>query len=263
MARILITGSSDGLGSLAAQALVKRGHRVVLHARNEQRARDAYKACPDAESVLIADLSDLTETKRLADEANRLGEFDCVIHNAGLFRGEYRKTSEGLPSVTAVNSVAPYVLMCLMRRPKRLVFVSSQMHTSGDASLRDWTRRQRGEEGWSDIQGYCDSKLHNILLAFAFARRWKDVESNALDPGWVATKMGGRNASGDIQLAVKTYVMLAEGCGESGKFFKSSKVGSYSNVADDEKLQDKFLQECEKFTGVSIPESVNRSSEAE
>src|SRR5436190_1908076 len=88
MTHILITGSSDGLGSLAAQALAKCGHRVVLHARNERRARDAHKACPDAESVLIADLSDLAETKRLAEEANTLGEFDCVIHNAGLFRGE-------------------------------------------------------------------------------------------------------------------------------------------------------------------------------
>jgi NAD(P)-dependent dehydrogenase (short-subunit alcohol dehydrogenase family) len=263
MARILITGSSDGLGSLAAQALVKRGHRVVLHARNEQRARDAYKACPDAESVLIADLSDLTETKRLAEEANTLGEFDCVIHNAGLFRGEYRKTAEGLPSVTAVNSVAPYVLTCLMKKPKKLVFVSSVLHHRGDASLGDWTWRQRGEEGWSDMQGYCDSKLHNILLAFGFARRWKDVESNTLDPGWVATKMGGSNARGDIQSAVKTYVMLAEGCGESGKFFESGKIGSYSKAADDERLQDKFLQECEKITGVSIPESVNRSSDVE
>ena len=261
MARILITGSSDGLGSLAAQALVKRGHRVVLHARNEQRARDAYKACPDAESVLIADLSDLTETKRLAEEANKLGEFDCVIHNAGLYLGGYRKTGEGLPSVTAVNSVAPYVLTCLIRRPKRLVFVTSSMHSSGDASLRDWTWQSRGEREWSDTQAYCDSKLHNVLLAFGFARRWKDVESNTIDPGWVATKMGGRNATGDIQLAVKTYVMLAEGCGQSGKFFHSGKTTTYSKAADDERLQDKFLQECEKNTGVSIPESVNRSSE--
>lgn len=263
MARILITGSSDGLGSLAAQALANRGHRVVLHARNEQRARDAHKACPDAESVLIADLSDPAETKRLAQEANMLGEFDCVIHNAGLFRGGYRKTGEGLPSVTAVNSMAPYMLTCLMGKPKRLVFVSSKFHNSGDASLEDWTWQQRGEEGWSDMQGYCDSKLHNVLLAFGFARKWKDVESNALDPGWVATKMAGKGAGNDFQSAVKTYVMLAEGCGESGKYFESCKVGSYSKVADDERLQDKFLQECEKNTGISIPESVNRSSEVE
>ena len=184
-----------------------------------------------------------------------------MIHNAGLFRGEYRKTGEGLPSLTAVNSVAPYVLTCLMRKPKRLVFVTSKLHIGGDASLGDWTWRQRGEEAWSDIQGYRDSKLHNVLLAFGFARRWNDVESNALDPGWVATKMAVGGAPSDFQSAVKTYVVLAEGCGESGKCFESGKVGSYSKAADDEKLQDKFLRECEKITGVSIPESVNRSSE--
>lgn len=192
MARILVTGSSDGLGAAAAKALVKRGHIVYLHARSEARAQDAKKACPGAEAVLIADLSKLEEQKKLAAEANKVGTFDAVIHNAGLYHGGFRKTDGGLPSLIMVNSVAPYVLTCLMNKPKRLLYVSSGMHSGGDASLRDWTWTQRGERGWQETQAYCDSKIHDVLLAFGFARRWKEVESNTMDPGWVRTKMGGR-----------------------------------------------------------------------
>ena len=261
MARILITGSSDGLGSLAAQALVKRGHTVYLHARSEQRAKDAQKACPGAESVFIADLSKPDETKRMAEDANKLGAFDCVIHNAGLYHGGYRKTAWGLPSLTMVNSVAPYVLASLMRAPKRIVFVSSGLHNSGDASLKDWTWRRRGEPAFSDHQAYCDSKLHDVLLALGFARRWPGVESNSLNPGWVATKMGGMSARDDINKAVDTYVMLAEGCGKSGKYFKLSQEAWYMKAADDVKLQDKFFEELQELSGVKAPKDAGASSE--
>jgi NAD(P)-dependent dehydrogenase (short-subunit alcohol dehydrogenase family) len=185
MARILITGSSDGLGSLTAQALTRKGHTVVLHARNAQRAKDAQKACPDASAVLTADLSSLSETQKLAEEANKHGPFDCVIHNAGMYRGGFRRTEDGFPSLIAINTLAPYVLTCLIKpRPKRLVFVSSGLHSGGDTSLSDIVWQQRGEKAWSDMQGYSDSKLHNIILAKVFARRWPEVESNSLDPGW-------------------------------------------------------------------------------
>src|ERR1700750_2215707 len=110
MARIFVTGSSDGLGLLTAKDLVAKGHKVTLHARNESRAKDASSACPGAETVLIGDLSSMAETKRLAADANKLGKFDVVIHNAGLYRGGFRKTPEGLPALFAVNTLAPYIL---------------------------------------------------------------------------------------------------------------------------------------------------------
>ena len=261
MARILITGSSDGLGSLAAQVLVKRGHTVYLHARSDQRAQDAKRACPGAESVFIADLSKPEETKKLAEEANKVGAFDCVIHNAGLYRGAFRKTAWGMPSLTMVNSVAPYMLATLILKPKRIVFVSSGLQSGADASLKDWTWQQRGEREFSDHQAYCDSKLHNVLLAFGLARRWPDVESNALNPGWVATKMGGRSAPDDINKAVGTYVMLAEGCGKSGKYFKLSKESYYAKAADNIKLQDAFFEECEQLTRIKAPKDAGASPE--
>ena len=146
MSRIFVTGSSDGLGLLAAQQLVKDGHRVTLHARNAQRAKDAQASCPGAKGVLVGDLSSMKETKQLAADANKDGTFDCVIHNAGLLHGGYRKTDEGLPSLVAVNVMAPYILTCLMNRPKRLVFLSSDSHLSGDASVDDLTWQERGEK---------------------------------------------------------------------------------------------------------------------
>ncbi|KAF2430235.1 NAD(P)-binding protein [Tothia fuscella] len=263
MARIFITGSSDGLGSLAAQALVKKGHKVTLHARNAQRAKDAKSACPGAETVLIGDLSSMSETKKLADEINSLGTFDTIIHNAGLYRGEVKRTADkpSLPSLIAVNTIAPYILSCMVHRPKRLVFVSSSLHTGGDATISDleWATR-----AWRDYQAYADTKLHNILLSKAIARRWPDVSSNSLDPGWVATKMGGAGASGDLNAAVETYVMLATGDGMkgdgmteegSGKYFRPGrKEGLPKKESDDVAIQDRLLKECERISGVELPQ---------
>lgn len=257
MARIFITGSSDGLGSIVAQRLVAKGHSVVLHARNAQRARDATAACPSAETVVIGDLSSLSETKSIAEQVNKLGAFDCVIHNAGLYRGPFRKSGEGIPALAAVNTVAPYVLTALIKRPKRLVFLSSEMHQSGSASMDDALWAKRGESGWSENAAYCASKLHNVLFAKAFARRWPDVKSNALDPGWVATKMGGSSAPGSIDEAIDTYVMLAEGEEElaklSGRYFRPGKKEDRSQkAAEDERLQDKLLEICANFAEVEV-----------
>jgi NAD(P)-dependent dehydrogenase (short-subunit alcohol dehydrogenase family) len=278
MPRIFITGSSDGLGSLAARALVKRGHSVVLHARNAQRAKDAIKACPGAETVLVADLSSFDETKRLAEDLNRLGAFDCVVFNAGMYRGPFTSGPakmvgipnyvpgvdfivEGYmsidPNQVAVNTFSAYILTCLIKpTPTRLVYVSSSMHHTGDASLQDLTWQTRGERGWSESQAYSDTKLHNILLANAVARKWPNVKSNSLDPGWCATKMGGASATGDMDAAVETYVMLAEGKGggdESGKYFFSSKERASKTESRDKGVQERFLKAAEEVTLVKFP----------
>ncbi|HEU5167154.1 MAG TPA: SDR family NAD(P)-dependent oxidoreductase, partial [Chitinophagaceae bacterium] len=79
MAKIFITGSADGLGQLAAKALIDLGHQVVLHARNAERGKQAINKTPGAEDVLIADLSSIEETKKRAHQVNALGKFDAVI----------------------------------------------------------------------------------------------------------------------------------------------------------------------------------------
>lgn len=79
MVRVFITGSSDGIGLAAAKALSDKGHQVTLHARNAQRAKQASDAVPKAEGCLIGNLSSISETKQLAEEANKTGKFDAVI----------------------------------------------------------------------------------------------------------------------------------------------------------------------------------------
>jgi NAD(P)-dependent dehydrogenase (short-subunit alcohol dehydrogenase family) len=190
MARVFITGSSDGLGQMAAQLLIEQGHGVVLHARNKKRAEEALRAVPGAETAVAGDLSSVAQTRSVADQVNALGSFDAVIHNAGMGYREPRRveTEDGLPQVFAVNILAPYILTALIQRPRRLVYLSSGLHQSGDASLEDLAWKERS---WRGQQAYSDTKLHDVLLAFAIARLWPHILSNALEPGWVATKMGG------------------------------------------------------------------------
>ena len=116
MARVFITGSADGLGQMAAELLVAAGHQVVLHARNQQRADVARSRTPGAEAAVIGDLSSIEETRAIADQVNRLGQFDAVIHNAGIGYRENRRgsTVDGLPHVFAVNALAPYILTALI-----------------------------------------------------------------------------------------------------------------------------------------------------
>ena len=256
MARVFITGSSDGLGRNAAKLLVERGHSVVLHARNDARARDAMVAVPGAEAALVADFVSLAQVRRLAGEANALGRFDAVIHNAAVGYREKRRlvTEDGFSHVFAVNTLAPYLLTALMTPPKRLIYVSSELHRRGRADLDDldWERRS-----WNGTQAYSDTKLHDALLAFAAARLWPDTLSNALEPGWVATKMGGARATGDLGAAHLTQAWLATSDDAdalvSGGYFFHRRPRAASGPARDVALQDGLLTRCAGMCGVDFP----------
>src|SRR4030095_9470128 len=195
MARIFITGSADGLGLLAAKAIAKQGHGVVIHARNAERGHDVMQKNREADAVVTGDLSDIEETKDVAHKVNQLGIFDAVIHNAGVYQ---RSAKE----IFAVNTLATYILTWLIHKPKRLIYLSSGMHLHG---------RFQPEHFNTGISRttYSDSKLHVMMLCMAVARKWPDVYSNAVDPGWVPTKMGGRSAPDDLQKGYETQVWLA------------------------------------------------------
>jgi NAD(P)-dependent dehydrogenase (short-subunit alcohol dehydrogenase family) len=239
MSRIFITGSADGLGKLAAAKLVENGHEVVVHARNAQRAEDAWNNVRGAKEVLIADLSDLEETRNLANEVNALGTFDAIIHNAGVYQASSRQ-------ILTVNTLAPYILTCLIHKPKRLVYLSSGLHLGGNPDLNRLENNR---------VNYSDSKLHDLILAKAVARKWKEVYSNAVDPGWVPTKMGGKGATGDLQKGFETQVWLAESKNITltGDYLYHKRVARYFKEADNNELQDQFLEKCRQITGVAFP----------
>jgi NAD(P)-dependent dehydrogenase (short-subunit alcohol dehydrogenase family) len=256
MARVFITGSSDGLGLMAAQLLIEQGHGVVLHARNEARADDVNNLVPQAEAIVVGDLSSMSQTRSVAEQVNRLGRFDAVIHNAGVGYREPRRddTEDGLPRVFAVNTLAPYMLTALIEKPHRLIYLSSGMHHGAHLNLNDltWTKRR-----WNGAQAYAESKLHDVLLAFAIARRWPAVLSNALEPGWVPTKMGGAGAPDDMDEAHRTQVWLAvsedPAALVTGEYFYHLRQRAADPAARDEKQQEALLNACQALCGIALP----------
>jgi NAD(P)-dependent dehydrogenase (short-subunit alcohol dehydrogenase family) len=254
MARVLVTGSSTGLGLAAAEILASEGHAVTLHARTRARADDARRECGDAEGVVVGDLTTIAGMRDVAEQADRTGRFDAVIHNAAVGHREPRMlTADGIEHVFAVNVLAPYLLTALLTPPERLVYLSSGMHWGGAPDLDDlaWHRRR-----WNGSQAYSDSKLCDIMLAFGVARHRPAMRSNAVDPGWVATRMGGPGAPGDLAAGSLTQAWLAvsddPAAAVTGGYFHHRQQRSPAPAAHDTALQDALLHRCAEITGVPV-----------
>ncbi|QDY90933.1 SDR family NAD(P)-dependent oxidoreductase [Arthrobacter sp. UKPF54-2] len=254
MARIFITGSAAGLGLGAALTLLDEGHDVVLHARTAERAQALGGLADRAASVVVGDLSSGEETRSLAEQVNRIGRMDALIHNAGTYLEPARGTTpEGHARTLAVNTLAPYLLTALIEGPSRLIFLSSGLHRSGGGSLEDidWTRRR-----WNASQAYAESKLYVTALALAAARRWPGVLSNAVDPGWVPTKMGGPGAPDDLAMGHLTQTWLATSLDPaaltSGGYWHHRTLRTPAAEAQDPGLQDRLLARLGELTGITL-----------
>ena len=156
--------------------------------------------------------------------------------------------------VGADNLPYVYILTALIERPARLVYLSSSLHRGGEGSLRDmdWTERP-----WNTARAYAETRLHTAALAFALARRWPDVLSNAVDPGWVRTRMGGPGAPVDLDTGQRTQTWLAvsnePAAMVSGRYWHNLRqekpAGEVAGVA----FQDGLIAKLEQLTGVSLP----------
>lgn len=254
MARIFVTGSATGLGLMAGRYLLDRGHEVVLHARNPVREADIRLALPAVCGVATGDLETIAGMRSVAEAANRFGRFDAVIHNAGVGdKGTDWLTTDGLPLVFAVNVLAPYVLTALVHRPARLVYLSSSMHFGSRTKALD---RLWGDAGWTGAMSYSQSKFLVTLLAFAVARKWPDVSCNAVDPGWVPTRMGGRSAPDDLQAGCETQAALAEAGAVTGGYFHHRQQRQPDPDTQGAVMQDQLLALCRQVSGIAFPASL-------
>jgi NAD(P)-dependent dehydrogenase (short-subunit alcohol dehydrogenase family) len=242
MPRIFITGSADGLGRATAQTLLASGHQVVVHARSAERLAAVSDLVGRGAVPVVGDLADLDQTRDVAEQVNRIGRMDAVIHNAGVSTG---------PTVLPVNVVAPYLLTVLIHRPQRLVYLSSDMHPGGRADLAgmDWSGR-------SVTGSYSDSKLFVTTLAIAVARLLPNVVSNAVDPGWVPTRMGGPSAPDDLRLGHLTQEWLAVSDDPdaltTGGYWHHQRLQKPHPAVHDQRFQQELLDTLAGFTGTSL-----------
>ncbi|GIE77352.1 short-chain dehydrogenase [Actinoplanes philippinensis] len=236
MTRIFITGSADGLGRAAAETLLDGGHDVIVHARSENRLAAVKDLADRGASTVAGDLADPEETRDVAEQVGRLGPVDVVIHNAGVYTGA---------QIMPVNAVAPYLLTALIDGPRRLVYLSSGMHRGGRA---DVSLLRSGN--------YSDSKLFVTVLAVAVARIRPGVVSNAVDPGWVPTRMGGPGAPDDLRLGHLTQEWLATSDDPealtTGGYWHHRQRQSPHPATHDRRFQDDLLAALADLTGAGL-----------
>ncbi|MEV4411529.1 SDR family NAD(P)-dependent oxidoreductase [Catellatospora sp. NPDC049609] len=255
MKSVFVTGSAAGIGLQTARDLLAAGHRVVLHARDEQRAAQVRAAVPTAAAVVVGDVSSLAQTRSLAAAANEHGPYDTIVHNVGIGSAAERAvTEDGIERILAVNVLAPYLLTALMPLPERLVYLTSGLESGGRADFADL---QFERKPWRGMQAYSDSKLHDVTLAFAVARLFPAVLSNAVDPGWIKTRMGGPGAPDELPEGAETQVWLATAdaaeVGFSGRYLKRRQSLRANPAAYDVTVQDRLLAACAQLTGEKFP----------
>jgi NAD(P)-dependent dehydrogenase (short-subunit alcohol dehydrogenase family) len=106
------------------------------------------------------------------------------------------------------------------------------------------------------VQAYRDSKLLVTTLAFAIAGRWPRVRSNAVDPGWVPTRMGGPHAPDDLELGYRTQVWLATSddpaATASGSYWHHAQQRTAPAAATDPDFQDTLVDTLAKLTGTAL-----------
>jgi NAD(P)-dependent dehydrogenase (short-subunit alcohol dehydrogenase family) len=249
--RILVTGSTDGLGRGVAAELARRGAHVIVHGRDPGKVDEAVPETGAAEG-LVADLADLAQVRGLADEA---GDLDTLVNNAGVIESERRESADGYELTLAVNHLSHFLLTELllprMREPARIVNVSSL----GQAPL-DWDDLMF-ERGYDGYTAYARSKLAQMLFTIELAERLagRDITVNALHP---ATLMGtkivlqniGRPRS-SVEEGVDAVVHLVADPaldGVTGRFFDGTRESAAHRQAYDPAARRRLWDVSERLT---------------
>lgn len=236
----VITGATSGIGRATAEALARRGARILLVGRDPERLRETLESLPAApcggHAAYAADLLRLSEMKRLAGEiAAAEPAIDLLINNAGAIFPERGVTEDGLERTFALNHLAYFVVtLGLLERVKsaaagRVLITASRMHGMARLDFDDLQSERR----YNSTQAYARSKLCNILFARALARReaGSGIVVNALHPGYVATRMGAddRSAFGALDRWMKRFALSPEAGARTTLHVAQSETAGRSN----------------------------------
>lgn len=259
---ILITGSTDGIGKLAAIKLAKDGHQVYLHGRSTEKLQQVLsevKTESGNERVkgFTADLSDLEAVRKMAEQVKqKLPKLDVLINNAGVFESPVSKTEDGLDIRFVVNYLAPYLLtknlLPFIKKGKgsRVLNVSSAAQSS--VSLQ----ALKGGERLSAHSAYAQSKLAIAMWNTHLAETEPELTAIVVNPGSLLnTKMveeafgyhqSPAKKGGDIlyELAVSEQYENV-----SGKYFDNDKgdFGSLHKDGTDEEAIAALMERTEKL----------------
>lgn len=201
---VLITGATAGIGRITARELAAAGARIVLVARNREKAQATREWITAATGnplieVVIADLSSQAQVRAVADQVSSQGGLDVLVNNVGAVFQRRTESVDGIEMTFALNHLAPFLLTNLLlgalkrRKQSRVVTVSSDAHLRAVMNFDDLQGRRR----FSPWGAYGQSKLANLLFTYELARRLdgSGVAANALHPGFVASDFGKNNGT--------------------------------------------------------------------
>jgi NAD(P)-dependent dehydrogenase (short-subunit alcohol dehydrogenase family) len=285
---VLVTGATNGIGKAAALELARMGARVIVVGRNRAKTEATVheiKAHSQNQLVdmLLADLSSMTEVRRLANEFNcKYERLDVLVNNAGGVFSSRQETVDGYELTFALNHLAPFLLTNLLldtikvSAAARIINVASVVHTRGRINFDDLqSKRSYGLGGFA---AYAASKLANVLFTYELARRLEGtgVTVNALAPGNVASGFGHNN-QGVMDLVFRvihrfaktpeqgaeTIIYLASSPaveGVSGKYFDECQAVSSSPASYDEVIARRLWNESARLVTISCSQDSKNSS---
>jgi NAD(P)-dependent dehydrogenase (short-subunit alcohol dehydrogenase family) len=181
--RVLITGSTDGIGKQTALMLASNGFEVIIHGRNPKKVEETRKLI-GCDSI-VADFSCLNNIASLSNQS-----IDILINNAGVYNKNYKFSCDGFELTFAVNYLAHfYLTLRLLQQkiyPKIIINISSMIH-SDYIDLDEIAK----PSSYDANEAYSQSKLCNILFSYYLAKKVKHlgILVNAMHPGVINTKM--------------------------------------------------------------------------
>ncbi len=250
---VCVTGSTDGIGLATASLLLSQGHRVLVHARSEERGRPVLEQLKEAGSpadvdLVVADLAELGQVRALAERLRQEG-LDVLIHNAGVWvRGDMPTvTADGFEATFGINVLAPHLLTALLQDhvSSRVLWLGSGTAASGKLK----PSAMGGERGAR--QAYADSKAADVALAQAWDRRLTGARrSVAVDPGWVETKLASNGAPGHVDDSADSLAWLCSSDVGEAPYWKGREPIAVPPKLRDPGLQDAVADACDRLAGL-------------